>query len=133
MLTLLAFNMKYRQLLDALKTELLVVRETLFVKCLVRHLLKSYSAVSAQQMNLSGKALYREVLLYSKRVDRDLVDSILEQAEDSADQWTTGQDNVFGFRQVVHFLILTQYIQSGHRGTRISFREIVYARVSSKL
>ena len=130
---LLMITVYSRQLLAGIKFRLIEIRETLFVKFLVRQLLRSYAKVCAQQGNLSGKSLYREVLLHSNRVDKTVVDSVLEQAEDSADFWTTGKLNEFGFRQVVHFLVLTLYMENGHQGTNISFREIVYSLIPSDL
>ena len=104
---------------------LLATKEKQFSRRAVKRLLKSHSAVSAQNPDLSGKALYREVLLHSQQVDPSFVDQILRQAEDSVDEWTAFGRETLGFREVVHFFVFSQYVAAGHVGTVVSFREIV--------
>ena len=108
-------------------------KEIHFAQHLVRHLLKSYSVVSEKNLNLSGKALYREVLLHSGRVDSSRVDLFLQQAENNSDLWTTGILKELGFRQVVHFLIISLYLSDGHLGTIVSFKKIIYSLIPSDL
>ena len=104
---------------------LLAIKEKQFSRRAVKRLLKSHSAVSAQNPDLSGKTLYREVLLHSQQVDPSFVDQILRQTEDSVDEWTAPCREALGFREVVHFFVLSQYVAAGHVGTVVSFREIV--------
>ena len=111
----------------------LAIREKRFAKGIVRKLLKSYSAVSASNPALSGEPLYKEVLLHTDLVDPSQVDEILWQAEDSIDEWTTHSKRGLGFRQVVHFVVLSQYRATGKLGTVISFKEIVYSMISADL
>jgi hypothetical protein len=58
----------------------LAMRETRFAKRVVRQLLKSHSAIIAENPSLSGEPLYREILLHTKLVDPSRVDEILCQA-----------------------------------------------------
>ena len=75
-------------------------KEKRFAKRAINHLLETYTAMSAENTDLPGKALYREVLLHAQQVDPLFVDQILQQAEDSLDQWTTSGRDGFGFREV---------------------------------
>ncbi|MCK5326097.1 MAG: hypothetical protein KAJ57_08810 [Woeseiaceae bacterium] len=111
----------------------LAIKEKRFAKRVVKRLLKSHSIISAEKTALSGEALYREVLLHSQLVDPSLVDQVLWQAEDSVDEWTTHAEQELGFRQVVHFVVLSQYRAAGHTGTVVSFREIVYSLIPADL
>ncbi|RLA25993.1 MAG: hypothetical protein DRQ63_08965 [Gammaproteobacteria bacterium] len=61
------------------------------------------------------------------------MDEILRQAEDSIDEWTTHSEKGLGFRQVVHFIVLSQYHAAGNLGAVVSFKKIVYSMVSSDL
>ena len=99
----------------------------------VRKLLKSHSAVNAKNADLSGVSLYREALLHSKLVDPSQVDTVLWQAEDSIDLWTTHSGTRLGFREVVHFVVSSQYHAAGNLGTVVSFKNIVYSMVSEDL
>jgi hypothetical protein len=107
----------------------LAIKEKRFAKRIVKRLLKSHAAVSRRKPDLLSGALYREVLLHSKLVDVSLVDQVLQQAEDSADLWTTSSMDVHGFRQVAHFFVVSQYQASGKVGAVVSFREIVYSMI----
>ena len=111
----------------------LAIRETRFAKRIVRQLLKSHSAVSAKNPGLSGEPLYREVLLHTKLVDSSRVDEILWQAEDSIDEWTTHSDKGLGFRQVAHFVVMSQNRAAGNVGAVVSFKDIVYSLISADL
>ena len=111
----------------------LAFKEKRFAKRVVKRLLKSHSTISAEKTGLSSEALYREVLLHSQLVDPSLVDQILWQAEDSVDEWTTDAGKELGFRQVAHFVVLSQYRAAGHTGTVISFRDIVYSLIPADL
>jgi hypothetical protein len=104
---------------------LLEIREKQFSRRAVKRLLKSHSAVSARKPGLSGKALYREVLLHNQQVHPSYVDQILRQAEDSVDEWTAPGRKGLGFREVAHFFVVSQYVAAGHVGTVVSFREVV--------
>ena len=105
------------------------IREKRFAKRVVRQLLKSYSAVRARNPDLSGQPLYREVLLESGLVEPSQVDDVLWQAEDSIDEWTTHSSKELGFREVVHFVVLSRYQAAGNVGTVVSFKQIVYSLV----
>ena len=111
----------------------LAFKERCFAKRLIKSLIESYSAVSAEKPDLSDKALYREVLLHTQQVDESSVDQMLQQAEDSIDEWTSPGRDKLGFREVVHFFILAQYTTAGHKGTIISLREIVNSLVPANL
>jgi len=109
------------------------MREKRFAKRIVRRLLKSYSVVSARNPELSGKALYAEVLSHAQQIDPSAVEQILLQAEDSVDAWTTGGMETLGFRPIAHFFVMSQYQATGRVGTVVSFREIVYSLVPEDL
>jgi len=111
----------------------LAIRETRFAKRIVRQLLKSHAAISGRNPGLSGEALYREVLLHTNLVDSLRVDEILWQAEDSIDEWTTHSKKGLGFRQVAHFVVMSQYRAAGRLGAVVSFKEIVYSLISADL
>lgn len=111
----------------------LAFKEKRFAKRVIKHLLETYSTVSAENPGLSGKALYREVLLHAHQIDPLLVDQILQQAEDSIDQWTASGRDALGFREVVHFFALTQYQATGHQGTVVSFEQIVNSLIPANL
>ncbi len=111
----------------------LAMKETRFAKRVVRQLLKSHAAVIAKNPGVSGEPLYKEVLLHTKLVDPSRVDDILWQAEDSIDEWTTGSKKGLGFREVAHFLALSQYRAAGNIGTVVSFKEIVYSLIPADL
>lgn len=112
---------------------LLAIKEKHFSRRAVKHLLKSYSAVSARKPDLSGKALYREVLLHSQQVAPSVVDQVLRQAEGSIDEWTVPGKEELGFREVVHFFVLSQYVAAGHMGTVVSFKEVVDSLVPADM
>jgi hypothetical protein len=111
----------------------LAVREKRFAKKIIKRLLKSHAIVSAERPDLSGTPLYRAVLLHSDKVDSSQVDKILQQSEDSVDLWTSSALEGFGFRQVVHFLVMSQYKAAGHVGAIVSFREIVYEQIPANM
>lgn len=111
----------------------LAFKEKRYAKRVIQHLLEKYSAVSAEYPDLSGKELYREILLRTQQVDPIRVDLILQQAEDSIDQWTAGARDGLGFREVAHFFALTQYLATGRKGTVVSFEQIVNSLVPAHL
>jgi ethanolamine utilization protein EutA (predicted chaperonin) len=111
----------------------LATKEKRFAKQIVKRLLKSHSVISVEKSDLSGKALYREVLLHTQHVDSSRVDQVLRQAEDSIDLWTTGSMDELGFRQVVHFVVMLRYRAVGHTGAAVSFRDIVYSLIPPDL
>jgi hypothetical protein len=111
----------------------LAIQEKRFAKRIIKRLLRSHAAISRRKPDLSNGALYREVLLHTKLVDSSLVDQVLQQAEDSADLWTTSSMDVHGFRQVAHFFVVSQYQASGKVGAVVSFREIVYSMIPADM
>ena len=111
----------------------LAFKEKRFAKRVIQHLLEKYSAVSIENPDLSGKALYREILLRTQLIDPLLVDRMLQQAEDSVDQWTASGRDGLGFREVAHFVTLAQYQAAGHKGTVVSLEQIVNSRISANL
>ena len=111
----------------------LAFKEKRFAKRVAQQLLKMYSVVSAEKPDLSGKALYREILLRTRQIDPLLVDQVLQQAEDSIDQWTVSGKDTLGFREVAHFFTLRQYLAAGHEGTVISFDQIVNSLIPANL
>jgi hypothetical protein len=111
----------------------LAIKEKRFAKRVTKRLLKSHSAVSAENPGLSGKALYREVLLHKQQVDPSRVDQILREAEESVDDWADRAEQGLEFRQVVHVIVLSQYRAAGYEGTVVSFRDIVYSLIPADL
>ncbi len=109
------------------------LRERLFARRVVRRLLKSYAAVHAAKPELSGTALYREVLLHSGAVDATQVDRWLVDAEDSVDEWTAPGRHGLGLREVAHFLVMSRYRDTGKPGATISFGSIVKALIPDRL
>ena len=85
----------------------LAFKEKRFAKRLIKSLLEPYSTVSMEKLELSGKSLYREVLLHTQQADCSSVEPILRQAESSVDRWTAPGRDGPGFREVVHFFVLT--------------------------
>jgi len=111
----------------------LTIKERHFAKRITRRLLKSYAAVSVEKLDLSGKALYREVLLHTRQVEPSRVDQILRQAEESIDEWTAPGRSGLGFREVVHFFVMLKHIEAGHKGAVVSFGEIVDTMIPAHL
>lgn len=107
--------------------------EKRFAKHVIKRLLETYLTVSAENPDLSDKALYREVLLHTQQVDLSRVDQMLQQAEDSIDQWTASGRGGLRFREVAHFFVLTQYQATGHKGTVVSIEQIVNSLIPAEL
>jgi hypothetical protein len=101
------------------------LRERLFARRIVKRLLKSHAAVRASKPDLSGAALYREVLLHSGAVDPTHVNRWLVDAEDSVDEWTAPGRHELGLREVAHFLVMSRYQDKGNPGSVVSFGAIV--------
>jgi hypothetical protein len=104
---------------------LTAIRERLFARRMIKRLLAAYTTVAAAKPELGGQALYREVLLHSREIEPSRVDEIIDLAEDSIDEWTAPGRDGLGFREVVHFLVLTEYQRAGNVGTIVPFGEIV--------
>jgi hypothetical protein len=111
----------------------LAIKERRFAKRVTKRLLQSYSAVSAEKPDLSNQALYREVLLHTQQVDPPDVGRVLKQAEDSVDAWTAYGREGLGLREVAHFFVMTQHQAAGHKGTVVSFGEIVNSLIPENL
>jgi hypothetical protein len=111
----------------------LAFKEKRFAKRVIKRLLEAYLTVSAENPDLSDKALYREVLLHTQQVDLSRVGQMLQQAEDSLDQWTTSGRGGLGFREVAHFFVLTQYQATGHKGTVVSIEQIVNSLIPAEM
>ncbi|MDH3991154.1 MAG: hypothetical protein OEV34_18615 [Gammaproteobacteria bacterium] len=105
------------------------IREKIFARRIVRRFLRTHAEVSAARPDLSGKELYKEILLHTPQVEESRVNRILLHAENSVDEWTAPGRKGLRFRELVHYFVVSQYIAAGHRGTHISFREIVNALV----
>jgi hypothetical protein len=112
---------------------LLAIKEEWFAKRAIKRLLKAHSAVSAEKPSLAGIDLYREILLHTRQVSPQQLDQILEGAEDSVDEWTAPGREGLGFREVVHFFVMSQYQAAGRMGATISFRELVNSLVPADL
>jgi hypothetical protein len=108
-------------------------RERRFATQLIRRMLSAHGEVRAAMPELSGKGLYREILLRTQRADSAGVDQILRQAEDSIDEWTAPGRDALGFREVVHFCVMSQYQAAGHMGTRVSVKKLVDALIPADL
>lgn len=102
-------------------------------KRLIKGLLASYSVVIAEKPELSGEALYKEVLVQNLQVDPRRVDQILKRAEASIDEWTKLGSGELGFREIVHYITLNEYLKAGHTGAAVSFRKIVSSLVPADL
>ncbi len=111
----------------------LAFKEKRFAKRVIRRLLQRYSAVSAENPDLSGRALYREILLRTQQIDPLLVDQMLQQAEDSIDRWTASGRDGLGFREVAHYFTLSLYQSTGRKGTVVSFGQIVNSLIPENL
>ena len=111
----------------------LAFKEKRFAKRAIRRLLKLHSAVSAENSGLSGIALYRAVLLRTQQLDMSGVGQLLRQAEDSIDEWTSPGRGGLGFREVVHFFVMSEFREAGHAGTVISVRDVVNSLVPADL
>jgi len=109
------------------------LREHLFARRIVKRLLRSHAAIRAVKPELSGTALYREVLLHSGAVDANHVNRWLVDAEDSVDEWTAPGRHGLGLREVAHFLVMSRYRDKGKPGATISFGSIVKALVPDHL
>jgi hypothetical protein len=109
------------------------IKQTRFAKRIIKRLLKSHKAVSREDSTLSGEALYKKVLLHAEYADLASVDKVLEQARDSVDLWTTSMSHSFGFRQLAHFVVMSEYRAAGNVGTVISVRDICYSLISTEL
>jgi hypothetical protein len=112
---------------------LVSLRERLFARRIVKRLLRSHAAVRADKPQLSGTALYREVLLHSGAVEATQVNRWLVDAEDSIDEWTAPGRHELGLREVAHFLVMSHYQDKGKPGATISFGAIVNALIPENL
>ena len=112
---------------------LVSLRERLFARRLVKRLLKSHAAIRANKPDLSGMALYREVLLHSGSVDAAQVSTWLVDAEDSVDEWTAPGRKGLGLREVAHFLVMSRYLAKGKPGAVVSFGDIVKRLIPENL
>ena len=111
----------------------LSLRERLFARRIVKRLMRSYAAVAESRPELSGTALYREVLLHSRSVEPSQVNRWLIDAEDSVDNWTAPGRDGLGLREVAHFLVMSRYRDEGKPGATISFGAVVNALVPEHL
>lgn len=109
------------------------IKERHFAKKAVKRLLKAHSTISTVKPELSGKSLYREILLHAQQVDESRADAILREAEESIDEWTAPGRKELGFREVVHYFVFSQYLATGHRGTVVSLRSIIDALVPADI
>jgi len=111
----------------------LAFKERRFAKRIIRQMLEAHSATLAENPELSGPTLYREILQRTQHIDIPDAKKILWQAEDSIDEWTAGSNDRLGFRQVVYFVVTAKYRAAGNVGSIVSFREIVYSMVPENL
>ena len=109
------------------------LREWWFARRAIRQLLNSHSAVRSEHPDLSGRALYRAVLLRGHAFDSGHADQILQEAEDSLDEWSERDTLVLDFRQVVHAFVVAKFLEAGHHGTVTSFKNIVDSLVPAEL
>jgi hypothetical protein len=82
---------------------------------------------------LAGRSLYRAVLLRSSKVPAEDVDSILRRAESSLDEWTSPEGREMGLREVIHYLTVSQHIDSGRAGTLVAVDKLVRSLVPDDL
>ena len=117
-------------LLESWYTSFVVMTERQYAKRWIKRLLKSYRAVERKGLDLTGKHLYREVLLHTRQVEPSRVDHILWQAEKSVDGWTAPGRDDLGFRELVHFMLHSRYRR---KGSVISFSGLVNSLVPAHL
>ena len=109
------------------------IREWRFARRVTRRLLKTHAAVRREAPDLSGAALYNEVLRRTLSVDFPRAEEFLSEAEASVDEWTAQGTERLRFRELVHFVIMSEYQAAGHGGAIISFKKIVDRLVSPEL
>lgn len=109
------------------------IKERRFAKSVIKRLLKSHAAIRASHPDLTGEALYREILLHSQLIDPADVNTILWEAEDSLDDWTASGAVAIDLRHVAHFIVMSRYMAENHSGTVTSLREIVYSLIPADL
>lgn len=109
------------------------IKERRFAKSVVKRLLKSHATVRASNPDVSGEALYKEILLHSQLVDPADINTILWEAEDSLDDWTASGTEAIDLRHVAHFIVMSRYMAENHSGTVTSLREIVYSLIPADL
>jgi hypothetical protein len=85
-------------------------RERRFARRIGRELLKLYWIVSASHPNLSGRGLYRTIVISRTRVDSESAEALLDQAEESFAAWPTRR--TLKFRDVVHFIAVSEFLAS---------------------
>ena len=67
------------------------MKEKRFAKQAVKRLLKTRLATKAENPDLSGKALYKEVLLLTRQVDESRADHILRRARTTLHESYSGK------------------------------------------
>ena len=101
------------------------IREWGFARRVTKRLLRTHAEARRERPDLSDAALYKEVLLRVSDVDPARADELLSQAEASVDEWTAKGRERLRFRELVHFVIMSEYQTAGDAGAIISFRKIV--------
>ena len=96
-------------------------------------LVESCAALKSSRPELSREALYKETLLQDPRADDREVDRLLLDAKRSVDAWTNPEEREFGFRELVHFILLSQSVNEGRSGTLVSLDSIVRSMVPEDL
>jgi hypothetical protein len=108
-------------------------KEWLHFRRQVKDLVRLCTKVHAANPDLSGSSLYKEVLLQTTAVDEAAVDQTLRRAEVDLDEWMNTEDRTLGFREVVHYHLLTQHLKDGGAGIEIALDDIVRALVPKDL
>ncbi|HPG28083.1 MAG TPA: hypothetical protein PLW10_20790 [Myxococcota bacterium] len=85
----------------------------------IKHLVRSSMRLRAEQPHLSGRPLYRAVLIEVSKVEPSEADEILRCAEQSLDDWTNPDARPLGLREVLHFIVLTQHVRERRAGTAV--------------
>jgi hypothetical protein len=109
------------------------MKEKRLAKNVIRRALKSHSTVKSTNPGLSGTGLYKETLLHTQLVDPSAVDRMLDEAEDSVDEWTAPGRTGLGFREVVHFLVMAKMNEAGHKWALVSVGDIVNSMIPEDL
>ncbi len=109
------------------------ILERRYARLLTKRLLRTYYRVILNDEKLSGIALYRQVLLHAKVVAEESVEDFLIRAQQSVDPWTSPGRLRLGLREVIHYLLLTDYIASGRRGSLVAFKDIVDTIIPEQL
>ena len=98
-----------------------------------RQMLATYRWIRGSQPDLTGRALYAEVLSRRRRVEPAAVADMLRGAKESFCSWPRVRE--LRFRDVVHYVVLTDYLRlhPGRIGMRANIRPILALVIAPNL